>query len=110
MRHRWIRHRWRSAADIARSTASISPPAPSEMASSGQVSLRSPSSVGKALPPVPGLHAAGRGQTDEHGLAGLPSVSIPHAAGTGSAAAPTWYRKQKPSRNRELSGSSQSRV
>ena len=76
--------------------APISPAAPSLITSSGQRSPRSPSPVRKPSQASPDSLAPASSPTNT----GLPSVSMPHAASTGSADAFAWYLKCEPSRNR----------
>ena len=68
------------------STAASSPAAPSEITISGQRNPRSPRSVRNACQASvdSALEVASPTKT------GLPAVVMPHAASTGSAAAPTW--------------------
>ena len=68
---------------MVRSTAPISPAAPSLITSSGQASPRSPSPVKKPSQASPDSDDAAASPTNT----GLPPVSMPHAASTGSAEA-----------------------
>src|SRR2546423_3007546 len=90
---------------MVRSTALINPGAPSEMTSSGQPSPRSPSPVNNPSQASPDSDDAASNPTKT----GLPAVSMPHAASTGSAAAFPWYLKGDPSTNKESSSTSSRR-
>ncbi|CPW28201.1 Uncharacterised protein [Mycobacteroides abscessus] len=81
---------------MVRSTAPINPAAPSLTTSSGHANPRSPSLVKNPSHASPDSLEAASSPTNT----GLPSVSIPHAASTGSADALAWYLKWLPSRNR----------
>jgi hypothetical protein len=71
---------------MVRSTALISPVAPSLMTSSGQRSPRAPRSVRNPPQASPDSLAAVPSPTNT----GWPSVSMPQPASTGSAAALAW--------------------
>src|SRR5512143_1503279 len=74
---------------MVRSIAPTSPGAPSLITSSGQTSPRSPSPVKKPSQASPDSLEAPASPTNT----GLPSVSMPQPASTGSAAALAWYLK-----------------
>jgi len=95
LRAKWIRHRCRSAAFMVCSAA-ISPGAPSLITSNGQPSPRSPRSVRNPAQASPDSVAAVSSPTNTR----LLSVSMPHAASTGSAPGLAWYLKWLASKNR----------
>src|SRR2546423_15140124 len=90
---------------MVRSTALINPGAPSEMTSSGQPSPRSPSPVNNPSQASPDSDDAASNPTKT----GLPAVSMPHPASTGSAAAFGGNLKGDPSSNRKANSTSSSR-
>jgi hypothetical protein len=96
LRARWTRHRCRRLAGNARSKAPVRPAAPSLMPSSGAPRPRPIRSARKSSQASVDSDAAGVRPTNT----GLPSVSMPQAARTGSAGAPGCVLKWLASRNR----------
>ena len=96
MRARCTRQRWRRLFVNARSNAPVRPGAPSLIPSSGARSPRCLRSARKSSHASVDSDAAGARPTNT----GRPSVSMPHAASTGSAGAPGCILKWLASRNR----------